>query len=185
MRRLQCCAPCGAPARRRASPPPPLSRAWWARRWSESKVAGCKFAAHRRTGRNPCTHSRMEGAIVAPGACGRAFRASWSFDQETLHLLVLFNATEWRAHRDLLHKRLPPLGALYDRHTPQHHLIFVDGAMALRDPREFRLVLIPVSGVLPSSSSPRLRRPFFGHLAKSTSPRCTSRPACSMSSATS
>jgi hypothetical protein len=65
-----------------------------------------------------------------------------------LGILVLSNATEWRAHRDLLHKRLPPFGVLYDRHTPQHHMIFVHGDMALRTPREFRLVLIPMTGVL-------------------------------------
>ena len=64
-----------------------------------------------------------------------------------LGVLLLSNATEWRAHRDLLHKRFPPLGVLYDRHTPQHHMIFVHGDMALRDPREFRLVLIPIYGI--------------------------------------
>lgn len=64
-----------------------------------------------------------------------------------LGALLLSNAVEWRVHRDLLHKRFPPLGVLYDRHTPQHHLIFVRGDMALRDPREFRLVLIPVYGI--------------------------------------
>jgi hypothetical protein len=63
-------------------------------------------------------------------------------------VLVLSNATEWRAHRDLLHKRFRPLGVLYDRHTPQHHMIFVRGDMALRDPREFRLVLIPIYGIV-------------------------------------
>jgi len=63
-------------------------------------------------------------------------------------ILLLSNATEWRAHRDLLHKRFPPLGALYDRHTPEHHMIFVRGDMALRHPREFRLVLIPAYGIV-------------------------------------
>src|SRR5579871_2718596 len=29
--------------------------------------------------------------------------------------LVLMNAGEWRIHRDLLHRRTPPLGVLYDR----------------------------------------------------------------------
>ncbi len=65
-----------------------------------------------------------------------------------LFVLVLSNATEWRVHRDLLHKRFPPLGVLYDRHTPEHHLIFVRGDMALCEPREFRLVLIPAYGIV-------------------------------------
>src|SRR3954469_23262036 len=36
---------------------------------------------------------------------------------------LLLNASEWRIHRDMLHRRTPPLGVLYDRHTPQHHMI--------------------------------------------------------------
>src|SRR2546430_16174063 len=38
---------------------------------------------------------------------------------------LLLNAGEWRIHRDMLHKRTPPMTVLYDRHTPQHHMIFV------------------------------------------------------------
>ncbi len=58
------------------------------------------------------------------------------------------NAVEWRAHRDLLHRRTWPLEVLYDRHTPLHHMIFVTGDMAMRSRREFRLVLIPFYGIL-------------------------------------
>jgi hypothetical protein len=65
-----------------------------------------------------------------------------------LVIFLLCNATEWRAHRDLLHARFPPLGVLYDRHTPQHHMIFVTDDMAMRSAREFRLVLIPAYGIL-------------------------------------
>jgi hypothetical protein len=61
---------------------------------------------------------------------------------------VLINAGEWRIHRDLLHRRTPPLAVLYDRHTPQHHMIFVTDDMAIRSTREFRLVLIPFYGIL-------------------------------------
>ena len=63
-------------------------------------------------------------------------------------VLVLSNATEWRVHRDLLHRRFRPLAVLYDRHTPEHHMIFVSDDMALRSPREFRLVLIPAWGIV-------------------------------------
>ena len=63
-------------------------------------------------------------------------------------VLLLANATEWRVHRDLLPQRFAPLGVLYDRHTPEHHLIFVSDDMSLREPREFRLVLIPVTGIV-------------------------------------
>lgn len=61
---------------------------------------------------------------------------------------VVINAGEWRIHRDLLHKRTPPLTVLYDRHTPQHHMIFVTDDMAMRSAREFRLVLIPAYGIV-------------------------------------
>jgi len=61
---------------------------------------------------------------------------------------LLLNAGEWRIHRDMLHKRTPPLGVLYDRHTPQHHMIFVTDDMAIRSTREFYLVLIPAYGII-------------------------------------
>src|SRR5947209_17205805 len=45
---------------------------------------------------------------------------------------VLLNAGEWRIHRDLLHKRKPPFQVLYDRHTPEHHMVFLTEDMAMR-----------------------------------------------------
>lgn len=61
---------------------------------------------------------------------------------------LVINAGEWRIHRDILHRRTPPLTLLYDRHTPEHHMIFVTDDMAIRSTREFRLVLIPFYGIL-------------------------------------
>jgi hypothetical protein len=61
---------------------------------------------------------------------------------------LLLNAGEWRIHRDLLHRRTWPLTVLYDRHTPEHHMVFVTDDMAIRSTREFRLVLIPFYGIL-------------------------------------
>jgi hypothetical protein len=61
---------------------------------------------------------------------------------------IISNASEWRAHRDLLHKRTPPLQVLFDRHTPEHHRVYVYDDMAIRSSREFRLILIPAYGVL-------------------------------------
>ncbi len=58
-------------------------------------------------------------------------------------LLVLANAAEWRIHKSLLHTRQWFIPMLYDRHTPQHHVVFTTDDMALRSPREFQLVLIP------------------------------------------
>jgi hypothetical protein len=61
---------------------------------------------------------------------------------------ILSNAVEWRAHRDLLHKRTWPLEELYDRHTPNHHVVFVTDDMELRSRREFKFVLLPFYGIV-------------------------------------
>jgi hypothetical protein len=57
------------------------------------------------------------------------------------------NFVEWRLHRHVLHRRRWPLKVAYDLHTAMHHMIYVESDMALRSPREFRLVLMPASGV--------------------------------------
>jgi len=63
-------------------------------------------------------------------------------------VFVLVNFNEWHIHRNVLHRRTWPLEVLFWRHTPEHHVIFVRGDMAMRDTREFRLVLIPFYGIL-------------------------------------
>jgi len=82
-------------------------------------------------------------------ACARALGPlRWWDGAFAAAVFVLANAVEWRAHRDLLHKRWPPLGVLYDRHTPLHHRVFIAGDMQMRDAREFRMVLLPAFGIL-------------------------------------
>src|SRR5215471_7935138 len=39
-------------------------------------------------------------------------------------VLVLANFNEWRIHRHILHRRSWPLEVLFDRHTPEHHVVF-------------------------------------------------------------
>ena len=64
-------------------------------------------------------------------------------------IFVVSNATEWRLHRDVLHKRnRGPAAVLYDRHTPEHHVIYTTDDMEIRERSEFRLVLIPWFGIL-------------------------------------
>jgi len=63
---------------------------------------------------------------------------------------VIANGFEWRVHKKVLHKRSWPFGELFDRHTPNHHVVFVEDDMALREKKEMRLVLIPAIGVLGS-----------------------------------
>jgi sterol desaturase/sphingolipid hydroxylase (fatty acid hydroxylase superfamily) len=61
---------------------------------------------------------------------------------------VIANAFEWLVHKEVLHKRRPMLGELYQRHTPVHHKVYVQGDMPMRSGRELRLVLIPALGVV-------------------------------------
>lgn len=60
---------------------------------------------------------------------------------------IVSNATEWRAHRDLLHKRNPLAPILYEQHTPIHHTIYVTDDMAMHSSAEWRVVLIPAYGI--------------------------------------
>jgi hypothetical protein len=62
--------------------------------------------------------------------------------------LVFLNLDEWWIHRNILHRRFWPLEALFWRHTPEHHQIFVRDDMAMRSTKEFRLVLIPSYGIV-------------------------------------
>ena len=40
-------------------------------------------------------------------------------------IFLISNASEWRIHRDLLHKSTPPFRLLYQRHTPEHHMVYL------------------------------------------------------------
>lgn len=50
---------------------------------------------------------------------------------------------EWRAHKDILHRRLPLLSELYERHERTHHVIYTADDMAMRSQQEWMLVLMP------------------------------------------
>lgn len=57
-------------------------------------------------------------------------------------------AAEWRLHRDVLHKRRPPLQYAYEAHTVWHHAMYVEGAMEMASLRELRSILFPQWAVL-------------------------------------
>jgi hypothetical protein len=70
---------------------------------------------------------------------------------ELLVIPVVFlvaNGFEWRVHKDVLHRRLWPVEVIYQRHTPEHHAVYMTNDMAMRSTREFRLVLMPAMGIL-------------------------------------
>lgn len=60
---------------------------------------------------------------------------------------LLSNIIEWHAHKNLLHRRLYPFELIYRRHI-EHHSIYTNEDMAIRDRNEYRLVLLPLLGVL-------------------------------------
>lgn len=63
-------------------------------------------------------------------------------------MILVAIAAEWRFHRDMLHRRAPPFGVLYDYHTVSHHSIYRAGDMAIREPRELRGILFPVWAIV-------------------------------------
>jgi hypothetical protein len=72
-----------------------------------------------------------------------------STDFVTIPVAIVFsNLVEWLAHKHLMHHRRRPFTVLFDRHTPEHHRVYGYETMAIEDPRELRLVLIPALGVL-------------------------------------
>lgn len=63
-------------------------------------------------------------------------------------VFLLSNAVEWRAHKNLLHHRSRLVPILYDRHTPQHHMVFITDDLAARSRTEWSFVLIPAFGLM-------------------------------------
>jgi hypothetical protein len=100
---------------------------------------------------NPYAHVAIPlvlGFAVIAGAVA-CIRALAPLELVTVPLIFLIsNAVEWQVHRDLLHKRVRIAPMLYDQHTSEHHVIFPIEHFAVRNPREWRWVLIPPYGIL-------------------------------------
>lgn len=87
--------------------------------------------------------------VLVASARGLARLDVHATDVLVVPLVCLFaNFFEWYVHKRLLHRRTWPFEVVYDKHTPGHHMVYVEDDMALRDPKEMRLVLIPAMGVL-------------------------------------
>jgi len=91
--------------------------------------------------------SLVGAAVIAAAIALLADLALWQLVAIPVGF-VLANAVEWRAHKKVLHRRTWYAPVLYDQHTPKHHQIYTTESMAIRDPRELRLVLIPAYGIL-------------------------------------
>jgi hypothetical protein len=90
------------------------------------------------------------GAAVLALSLYEVGKASFRWtDFLVIPVVVAFgNFFEWLVHKDVLHKRRWPMEIIYDRHTPMHHMVYVEEDMALRSVKELRLILIPATGVL-------------------------------------
>ena len=100
---------------------------------------------------NPWVHlafPSLFGLSFIALALGRLHDVQWYEWAFVPLVLALLNVNEWHIHRNILHRRTWPLEVLFWRHTPEHHVIFVRHDMAIRDPQEFRLVLIPSYGIV-------------------------------------
>ena len=53
------------------------------------------------------------------------------------------NLVEYFGHRGPMHRPLPGLGLIYERHARQHHRFFTDGRMEYDGPRDYKAVLFP------------------------------------------
>jgi hypothetical protein len=106
-----------------------------------------QLLAETPRGYNPWLHfafpSLFAGLVIAACVCDLSgpTLAQWLVVPA---MIVIAIATEWRFHRDMLHRRAPPFGVLYDYHTVSHHSIYQRGDMAIREPRELRGILFPV-----------------------------------------
>lgn len=99
------------------------------------------------------------GHLASTTGIGMAALAVAAYELVKLHALVwtdllvvplvflMANAFEWRVHKHVLHRRRWPFEVIYDKHTPMHHIVYIEEDMALRSKAEFRLVLIPAMGV--------------------------------------
>jgi Fatty acid hydroxylase len=94
------------------------------------------------------TGPSLVGLALMVAALARVHRLrAWEL-LSLIPVLVLANATEWALHKGVLHHRVRGLAFAFVRHTPQHHGAFDDRSLAIRDPRELKLVLLPAFGVL-------------------------------------
>ena len=98
--------------------------------------------------RGPYSPARHLGFVVGFGAAVTALCVLLLDEVSALELMVVplhwvvSNAAEWRFHRDLLHRRRPPLGWMYDAHGG-HHRVYVAGDMAVSGPHEWWTILLP------------------------------------------
>jgi hypothetical protein len=73
----------------------------------------------------------------------------WSRDLWVSIPIILYaNFVEYFVHRWLLHRRIPGLGILYERHAIQHHRYFTDQDISILSRSQMRYVLFPAPAIV-------------------------------------
>ena len=105
----------------------------------------------RRSQNSPALHLLFPSVfgLAVIGWAVATLRSPAPADWATIPLTwLLANAAEWRIHKSLLHRRVWFATTLYDRHTPEHHALFVTDDMAVRSRTEWRKVLLPAWAIV-------------------------------------
>ena len=63
-------------------------------------------------------------------------------------MIVYANFVEYFVHRFPLHRRIPGLGILYERHAVQHHRYFTERDISILTPLQMAYVLFPAPAIL-------------------------------------
>jgi hypothetical protein len=77
-------------------------------------------------------------------ACAALLEDVQPLEWLTLPLAFLYaNLVEYSGHRWVMHRKVPWLGLVYERHAGQHHRFFTDRHMALEGWQDCKVVLFP------------------------------------------
>lgn len=83
------------------------------------------------------------GLGVAAFAVSWVRAVHWADFFTVVVAFFLANGIEWAFHKDLMHRRVPWLPQAYEGHTSEHHQVFTDQSMEIREYRELKMVMLP------------------------------------------
>lgn len=107
-------------------------------------------AAYREENIGPKYSGRAHFGFVLVFTLGAIALCAWrlegvsALEWLTVPLAFLYaNLVEYAGHRWVMHRPIPGLSAIFERHAGQHHRFFTDRHMALEGWQDCRVVLFP------------------------------------------
>jgi hypothetical protein len=100
---------------------------------------------------SPVVHFLFPAVLGLAAMVGALVRLHSARPVELLTLpitLILAFGFEWRVHQVVLHRRMPLVGTLYERHELQHHVVYVYDDLQMRSAREAWLIMMPPYAVV-------------------------------------